>query len=74
MVEAVDPAAAAPAGHGSEYSDALSTATDVTYDADTPLDLMDIATEDMDLSPGRKVAYRVGSVKTTVDERFSATR
>eukprot|EP00959_Pyramimonas_sp_CCMP1952_P337261 7062598-Pyramimonas_sp.AAC.1 len=39
MAEAVDPAAAAPAGHASDYSGALSTVTDVTYDADTPIDL-----------------------------------
>eukprot|EP00959_Pyramimonas_sp_CCMP1952_P457632 9475275-Pyramimonas_sp.AAC.1 len=38
MAEAVDPAAEAPAGYASGYSDALSTVTDVTYDVDIPID------------------------------------
>eukprot|EP00959_Pyramimonas_sp_CCMP1952_P152614 3193272-Pyramimonas_sp.AAC.1 len=76
MAEAVDLTTAVPAGHASDYSDALSTVTDVTFDTDTPMNPMDITTEDMDLSPGRKVAYRAGSVgwvKSIIDERLSVT-
>eukprot|EP00959_Pyramimonas_sp_CCMP1952_P363567 7613186-Pyramimonas_sp.AAC.1 len=47
MAEAVDPMAAAPVGYASDYSDALSTVTDVTYDADTPIDPRCIVTGDM---------------------------
>eukprot|EP00959_Pyramimonas_sp_CCMP1952_P392442 8223663-Pyramimonas_sp.AAC.1 len=45
MSEAVDPAAAAPAGYASDYSDALAAVTDVTYDADTPIDPRCIVTK-----------------------------
>eukprot|EP00959_Pyramimonas_sp_CCMP1952_P023751 498554-Pyramimonas_sp.AAC.1 len=51
MAQAVDPAAAAPEGYGSDYSDAFSTLTDVTYDTDTPIDPRYILTEDMEISP-----------------------
>eukprot|EP00959_Pyramimonas_sp_CCMP1952_P136117 2847899-Pyramimonas_sp.AAC.1 len=77
MAEEVDPAEAAPAGYASEYSDAHSTVTGVTYDADTPIAPRCVVTEEMDLSPKRRVAYRAGSagwVKTMVDQRLSATK
>eukprot|EP00959_Pyramimonas_sp_CCMP1952_P427992 8963298-Pyramimonas_sp.AAC.1 len=61
MAEAVDPTAAAPAGHASGYSDTLSTVTDIAYDADAPIDPRCVVTEEMDLSPERWVVCRAGS-------------
>eukprot|EP00959_Pyramimonas_sp_CCMP1952_P041571 869392-Pyramimonas_sp.AAC.1 len=62
MAEEVDPAEAAPAGCASECSDAHSTVAGVAYDADTLIDPRLVVTEEMDLSPEGRVAYRAGSV------------
>eukprot|EP00959_Pyramimonas_sp_CCMP1952_P292634 6120198-Pyramimonas_sp.AAC.1 len=59
MAEAVDPTAAAPARRASDYSDTLSTAMDIAYCADTPIDLRCVAT--LGFSPGRWVVYRARS-------------
>eukprot|EP00959_Pyramimonas_sp_CCMP1952_P363600 7613852-Pyramimonas_sp.AAC.1 len=77
MAEAVDPAADAPAGRASDYSDALSTVTGVTYETDTPVDPGYTVTKDMDLSPIRWVVYRAGSVgraKTRIARRLSCDK
>eukprot|EP00959_Pyramimonas_sp_CCMP1952_P451647 9456473-Pyramimonas_sp.AAC.1 len=45
--------------------------TDATCDSDTPIGPKRVVTRDMDLSPGRRVAYRAGSVgwiTTYIDE------
>eukprot|EP00959_Pyramimonas_sp_CCMP1952_P371786 7785217-Pyramimonas_sp.AAC.1 len=62
MAEAVDPAAAAPAGHASVCSDTLSTGTDVACDTDAPIGPRYVVTEEMDLSTERWDVYRAGSV------------
>eukprot|EP00959_Pyramimonas_sp_CCMP1952_P321358 6724729-Pyramimonas_sp.AAC.1 len=54
MAENVDPTEAA-LGDG-EAGD--SGITDATCDADTPIDPNHVVTRDMDLSPGRRIAYR----------------
>eukprot|EP00959_Pyramimonas_sp_CCMP1952_P166630 3482674-Pyramimonas_sp.AAC.1 len=77
MTEAVDPTAAAPEGHASDYSDALSIVTDVIYDADTPIDPRHTVTEDTDASPERWAVDRAGSigwVRTRIKKRLSSNK
>eukprot|EP00959_Pyramimonas_sp_CCMP1952_P288621 6035573-Pyramimonas_sp.AAC.1 len=75
MAEPVDPAAEAPAGYASDYSDALSTVTDATCETDAPIG--HVFTKYMDLSNRRWVVYRVGSVgwvKTRIKIRLSSDK
>eukprot|EP00959_Pyramimonas_sp_CCMP1952_P302001 6319643-Pyramimonas_sp.AAC.1 len=65
MAEEVDPAEAAPAGHGSDFSDALATGADIAdiaCDAGAPIDPAYAVAEEIDLSSKRLVVYRAGSV------------
>eukprot|EP00959_Pyramimonas_sp_CCMP1952_P254538 5316472-Pyramimonas_sp.AAC.1 len=80
MAAEVDPAEAAPGGYDSDSSDALTTGTgiaDVARDAGTPIDPRNAVTEEMGLSPRRRVVYRagfVGSVKTRIKRGPSFTK
>eukprot|EP00959_Pyramimonas_sp_CCMP1952_P374688 7847351-Pyramimonas_sp.AAC.1 len=72
MAEEVDPTDAAPAG----YASGDSIATDVTYETDTPIDPEYTVAADMDLSPGRRIAYRAEGaswIKTSIEQRLSST-
>eukprot|EP00959_Pyramimonas_sp_CCMP1952_P290133 6068562-Pyramimonas_sp.AAC.1 len=73
MAEAIDPAEDALEGCASGDS----IVTDVAYETDTPVDPEDVATAGMDLSHGRRVAYRAGGagwMKTIIEQWRSSTK
>eukprot|EP00959_Pyramimonas_sp_CCMP1952_P404534 8478293-Pyramimonas_sp.AAC.1 len=67
MAEGVDPADAAPAG----YASGDSIATCVACKTGAPIVPRCVVTEAIDLSPGRRIAYRaegVGWLKTSIEK------